>query len=188
MLFINLMAEFPAGPLPLQSRQDICNTPSQCAAVDTQVKTWQQRATLECNTQQAALKWHPSEDLTTTSRISPAVQTCNYKSPGRAFYCRWHPSEDLTTTRGEKGKLSGMELKNKWKRVWMRMKSRRGKGTKLDTTALMKREFHSSSATQESESDDGCKKITFYTDQVSEKQIDRSVYVRIVWCWLMFKF
>ena len=75
-----------------------------------------------------------------------------------------------------------MELKNKWKRVWMRMKERRGRGTKLDTTALMKREFHSSSATQESESDDGCKKITFYTDQVSEKQIDRSVYVRIVLC------
>ena len=67
-----------------------------------------------------------------------------------------------------------MELKNKWKRVWMRMKERkRGRGTKLDTTALMKREFHSSSATQESESDNGCKKITFYTEQVSENQIDR---------------
>ena len=68
-----------------------------------------------------------------------------------------------------------MELKNKWKRVWMRMKERRGKGTKLDTTALMKREFHSSAQETVGQwsNDEDCKTIRFFTDQVSEKQIDR---------------
>ena len=58
----------------------------------------------------------------------------------------------------------------------MRMKARRRAETKSDTTVLMKRELHFS-ATQENagqwSTDDECKKIQFFTDQVSENHIDR---------------
>ena len=69
-----------------------------------------------------------------------------------------------------------MELKNKWRRVWKRMKERRRRETTLDTTALlMKREFHSSAQETVGQwsNDEDCKTIRFFTDQVSEKQIDR---------------
>ena len=69
-----------------------------------------------------------------------------------------------------------MELTNKWRLIWLQIKARR-KEKDLDTTALMKRELHASSIVQGSlgnfSQDDNKKAISFYSEQVSDKQIDR---------------
>ena len=68
-----------------------------------------------------------------------------------------------------------MELKNKWRLIWLRIKAKR-KEKELDTAALMKRELHASSIVQGSLgnfSQDDNKTISFYSEQVSDKQIDR---------------
>ena len=68
-----------------------------------------------------------------------------------------------------------MELKNKWRLIWLRIKAKR-KEKDLDTAALMKRELHASSIVQGSLgnfSQDDNKTISFYSEQVSDKQIDR---------------
>ena len=68
-----------------------------------------------------------------------------------------------------------MELKNKWRLIWLQIKARR-KEKDLDTTALMKRELYASSIVQGSLGNfpqDDKKAIRFYSEQVSEKQIDR---------------
>ena len=69
-----------------------------------------------------------------------------------------------------------MELKNKWRLIWLRIKAGR-KEKDLDAAALMKRELHASSILQGSlgnfSQDDNKKTISFYSEQVSEKQIDR---------------
>ena len=69
-----------------------------------------------------------------------------------------------------------MELKNKWRLIWLRIKARR-KEKDRDTADLMKRELHASSIVQgrlgNSSQDDNKKTISFYSEQVSEKQIDR---------------
>ena len=68
-----------------------------------------------------------------------------------------------------------MELKNKWRLIWLRIKA--GKKEKdLDTATLMKRELYASSIVQGSLGNfpqDDNKAISFYSEQVSEKQIDR---------------
>ena len=72
-----------------------------------------------------------------------------------------------------------MELKNKWRLIWLRIKARR-KEKELDTAALMKRELYASSIVQGSlgnfPQDDNKKTISFCSEQVSEKQIDRSAF------------
>ena len=71
-----------------------------------------------------------------------------------------------------------MELKNKWRQIWLRIKAGR-KEKELDTAALMKREVYASSVVQGSLgnfSQDDNKTISFYSEQVSEKQIDRSAF------------
>ena len=62
-----------------------------------------------------------------------------------------------------------MELKNKWRLIWLRIKAGR-KEKDMDTAALMKRGLYASSIVQGSL---GNKTISFYSEQVSEKQIDR---------------
>ena len=68
-----------------------------------------------------------------------------------------------------------MELKNKWRQIWLRIKARR-KEKELGMAALMKREVYASSIVQGSLGNfpqDDNKTISFYSEQVSEKQIDR---------------
>ena len=69
-----------------------------------------------------------------------------------------------------------MELKNKWRLIWLRIKARK-KEKELDTAALMRRELYASSIVQGSlgnfSQDDNKKAISFYSEQVSDKQIDR---------------
>ena len=100
---------------------------------------------------------------------------CNCRNSPLQLKPKWSPDKKKERKRKT---FYNMELKNKWKRIWMRMKARRRTAeTKLeDTTALMKRDLPSTQ-TQENvgqwSNGNDCKKIRFYTEHVSEKQIDR---------------